>query len=270
MNKKKRYFPSFYFFPLIFFLLIIFFQRETEFTVPVKLQMNGIDQISLNGKILSDTFIGDLQSLQNLRPVSYSSRYFDQMGLSEDKADLLKISYMNGSTKVILTGQTKENNTRVYIRFEGSETIYEASGSFLNILNEKEDPHREFSLLGKINLTSIIAIELKHDSIHLYLTENGTGFWIDQISGTEINRLKIQNVINKILNLQVMDDTGNQVSFKETDFIRLETIEGQEYSFLIDGTSADTVYILDNINNKEYKVIRKKVDFLGLKLIDLK
>lgn len=233
----------------------------------ISIQFDRIVELSINDKVLNEEFYVYLESLKNARTVSYDSSYFSQMGLGENEADQIKILYNDGSSDCIYTGMTREKGTRIYLRFKDSDTIFEVNGEIGEILNEKPDSTREYTLLESVQVTSVIAVRIESREKNMVFILNEENEWTDQISGKELNKLEIQNLIFKIINLRVSDRNEADSFFNPSATVQIETKEGQVFNLQFDTNEESHIFIRKN-NKKNYKVIKDKINFLNFNFSD--
>lgn len=267
MINKRIKFWSAYLFSVLVLCLILFINPVGKNKESKDIQLYDIKEISINGKVLSEQYHQYLYPLKEMKVVSYDKKYNDLLELTDVQADYIEIKYFHSPSIIVFTGLTKENGSKVFLRIKGSDTVYEVTGEISKIIDEKPDSSKEYSLFDAVHLTSVIAIKIVNDEANLFLTEDSNNRWIDQISGLALNRLKVQNVISKILNLRVLENSDDVPDFFETDTIQIETQEGQIFRFFFKSTEEDYIYISND--SIDYKILREKVDFLKLTIEDL-
>ena len=234
--------------------------------IPVK----GITRLSINGKPLPGEFINNLSLISESRIMSREKQYFNRFGLDDDTADIVSIAYQNGFHLDIFTGDTKENLKKMYIRLSDSEIVYEISGDFLDIVREKDDDTREYSLIKSHFQSSVIALKIISPSQNLYITENTDGSWIDQNSGFELDRIKVRRLISKVHNLLgKKSDSPMETNPDISDFtIEMENLDGSYEKIVFSHTEKDPVDV-QNTSGEKYKIEKNKLDFLSIAVEDL-
>lgn len=251
------------------FILLLFFsiERTSSKNSFGEVETEGISSITINGKALTDEYIPYLESLNNSRIISTGDEFFNLFGL-DLSADEIVITYEDDSLLHILSGRTGDSLSEIYIRKVDSNKIFKVSGDFLKIIQEKPDVYREYSLIGAVPLKSVIALKIKSDTLDIHITENSNNTWIDHISGSELDRYTIQNLINKIIRLRAFSGDGNRKNHESSAFVKLETDRGEIFELFFGDISLEQVPLVDSMGN-EYVIDKNKLSFLELNLKDL-
>lgn len=264
---KQKLFLSITFF---FLLIIIYFILQLDFSIVSKnsilINISDVHELTINQKSLPDDYHIYLDSLNNLKPVSYQPDYHDLFGLDEPETDSIGIIFNDNSILTVFLGNKIDENEGVYIRFSDSDTVYECSKEIINIVNEKPDPFREYSLFGSITLNSVIAMNIQSSESNLYAIEDSYAVWTDQISGEKLNRSKVHNVINRLLNLRARLSTEvfDQIEFYY--LVQLESSNGETFSINI--SDQKDVYVISSNKGTLFSIAKKELEFLGFQLGD--
>jgi hypothetical protein len=258
---------------LFFILLIVVYVCITENDLnsentSLSVNIKKVEFIEINNKALSKEYIPYLRGLNSLKIISFSEEYLDLFGLRESNADKIEIFYNDGSSLNIYSGKLNNDRTNVYIRLENSDSVYECDKLLLNIINEKPDSLKEYSLLDSIPLNSVIAIKIISNLMNISVIKDIDNIWIDQNSGFEMNQLKIQNLINRILNLRALKYKSELDNLRFTQFIEIETSTGQSFSLKI-SPDKNNNYLIQNERGILYFLDNKKMDFMEIDLTQL-
>ena len=250
-----------------FYFVLKFSPDLPRITFP-EFNNRDIRAVEINGKPLAGKFIESLTSLNNLRLISRKKDYHSLFGLEENKGDLITLFFNNNETINFYAGSRNSDNHSIYIRLENNNDVFEAGSELVDIINEKPDLNREFSIIEPNPLSSYIAIEIEMDFQKLYITEDSENEWIDQISGISLSSLKVQNLINKITNLRAPLSDVPAENYKQNIRIQLERLNGQVYSMEIGYVDKNYMYIKNN-SNSLFIIESNMLDFLNLTIEDL-
>ncbi len=226
MKDKKLLFFSIIALILLILVIYVYSEKSTFESGENLLEIDQVMEIKINGKKLSDDYLPYLESINKARVVSYDRKDFDQLGLAINERDHIELILNDGNICNVYSGYTGDKGRTIFISINNTGITYEANTDFLNIINAKPYSGMDYPVMDYIELGSIIAVQVISSRINLVFTEDVDNQWMDQVSGENLNRLKVQNYLNKIINLRAVKEGNNIFNDNNSILIRIETING--------------------------------------------